>query len=520
MSRPLILILGDQLTESLEVLTQAPDNAVIALCEVKAEGEYVPHHPQKILLILSAMRHFADTLRDKGYQVHYSALDDDDNRQDLIEEAERLADAYGCDDIRVTQPGEWRLFERIQRRGTRWRIHEDNRFFCSIEAFGEWLDGRRRFRMEDFYRQMRKRTGLLMEGDEPAGGQWNFDHDNRNPIKHGLQMPAPPKHRLDDTTLAVKSLVETHFDTHFGTLEHFNWSVTRRQALGDLKHFIAHALADFGTYQDAISDDEPLLFHSRLSAAMNIGLLSPQEVCEAAISAWRDGQAPINAVEGFVRQILGWREYVRGIYWQRMPGYKQENRLNARRGLPDFYWTAETDLRCVRRALEMTRDNAYAHHIQRLMVTGNFALLCGVSPAALCDWYLAVYADAFEWVELPNTLGMTLYADGGYLGSKPYCASGKYIDRMSDHCRQCRYDVKQVTGERACPFNSLYWHFLEKHRERLKGNQRMKLIYGSWDKMQDGKRQVILDQAEKFLGTLTFEAPYGKDDHASGYQRS
>ena len=324
---------------------------------------------------------------------------------------------------------------------------------------------------------------------------------------------------MDATTQAVAELVTTHFGEHFGTLDGFNWAVTRRQALGDLRHFIAHALVDFGTYQDAISDREPLLYHSRLAAAMNIGLLSPQEVCEAVETAWQAGRAPINAAEGFIRQILGWREYVRGIYWQRMPGYKQENRLNARRGLPAFYWHGDTDLRCLQRAIEMTRDNAYAHHIQRLMVTGNFALLCGVSPAALCDWYLAVYADAFEWVELPNTLGMTLYADGGYLGSKPYCASGKYIDRMSDHCRHCRYDVKQVTGDDACPFNSLYWHFLERHRERLKGNQRMKLIYGSWDKMAQSRREAILTQANAFLDRLDTEPPYGRGEHAEGYRR-
>ncbi|WP_342596392.1 cryptochrome/photolyase family protein [Salinicola lusitanus] len=519
MSRPLILILGDQLCEELELLANAPADAVVALCEVKAEGEYVPHHPQKIVLILSAMRHFADTLRDKGYQVHYSRLDDDDNRQDLLQEAERLADAYGCDEIRVTHPGEWRLLERIQRRGTRWRLYDDTRFYCSIAEFGEWLEGRRRFRMEDFYRQMRKRTGLLMEEDEPAGGQWNFDHDNRRPVDSGLQFPEPPRHRRDAITREVQALVEAQFGDHFGTLDGFNWAVTRRQALGDLRHFVAHALPDFGTYQDAISDADPWLFHSRLSASLNIGLLSPREVCDAAVEAWRREEAPINAVEGFVRQILGWREYVRGIYWQRMPHYKRANRLDARRGLPDFYWTADTDLRCVRRALEMTRDNAYAHHIQRLMITGNFALLCGVAPAALCDWYLAVYVDAFEWVELPNTLGMTLYADGGYLGSKPYCASGKYIDRMSDHCRQCRYDVKQVTGEGACPFNSLYWHFLERHRERLRGNHRMKLIYGSWGRMQEDKRAAILDQAERFLRSIHFEAPYGQGDHAEGYRR-
>lgn len=273
----------------------------------------------------------------------------------------------------------------------------------------------------------------------------------------------------------------------------------------------------FGTYQDAISDTAPYLFHSRLSAALNIGLLSPEEVCEAAEDAWQRGAAPLNAVEGFIRQILGWREYVRGIYWHRMPAYKRENKLGASRGLPQCYWDGDTDLRCLKRAIEMTHDNAYAHHIQRLMVTGNFALLCDVRPAALCDWYLAVYADACEWVELPNTLGMVLHADGGYLGSKPYCASGKYIDRMSDHCSQCRYDPKQSVGDDACPLNALYWRFLERHADQLADNPRMRVIYGTLNKMPAEKRRALRERAETFLDTLTWTSPYGQGQHAKDY---
>ncbi|WP_457808389.1 cryptochrome/photolyase family protein [Kushneria sp. EE4] len=521
MSCPLIVILGDQLTDDLPVLTGAPADAVVALFEVEEEGRYVPHHPQKIAFLFSAMRHFAETLRGQGRQVHYTCLDDGDNTHDLIDEAERVARLYDCDEIRVTYPGEWRLFDRIQKRRhgvLAWHMVHDDRFFCTRESFHQWAQGRQRFRMEHFYRWMRRETGLLMdENGKPQGDQWNFDHDNRKPLPDHIDFPATPQHKPDAITRKVLALVETHFGQHFGSLEGFNWPVTRRQALNDLTHFIEHALPFFGDYQDAISDRHPFLYHARLSGALNAGLLRPLEVCQAAEKAWQDGSVPLNCAEGFIRQILGWREYVRGIYWLNMPEYKQRNALKADRDLPAFYWSGDTDMRCIRRAIEMTRDNAYAHHIQRLMVTGNFALLCGVRPEALCDWYLAVYIDAYEWVELPNTLGMVLYADGGYLGSKPYCASGKYIDRMSDHCQHCRYDVKKSLGEDACPFNSLYWYFLERHEKQLAGNQRMKLIYGSLNKMADDKRQALREQAIRFLDQLDYEPAYGQGDHLAGY---
>ncbi|WP_348827615.1 cryptochrome/photolyase family protein [Halomonas sp. RT37] len=520
MSRSLILITGDQLSLDLGLLQTAGDNDVVALCEVAEEGRYVPHHPQKIAMMLSAMRHFAATLRDKGYRVHYSALDDPDNAHGLLAEAERLAQAYDCSRIVTTRPGEWRLLDAMERRqgGIPWQWVEDDRFYCTPGEFGDWLSHRRQPRMEGFYRLMRRRTGLLMEGDEPMGGQWNFDKDNRRPLPQHYTLPKPPRHTVDDMTREVLTLVEEHFDEHFGRLDGFHWPVTRRQALVDLRHFIDHLLPSFGDVQDAISDSDPFLFHSRLSAPMNLGLLSPREVCEAAETAYLEGHAPINAVEGFIRQILGWREYVRGIYWTRMPDYKSYNALQARRGLPHFYWSGDTDMRCLSRAIGMTRDNAYAHHIQRLMVTGNFALLCDVSPEALCDWYLAVYADACEWVELPNTLGMVLHADGGLMGSKPYCASGKYIDRMSDHCRHCRYDVKKTLGEDACPFNSLYWDFLERHADTLASNPRMKLIYGSLRRMSDDKRSAMRRQATSFLDNLACEPSYGQGPHRDGYR--
>lgn len=522
MSKPLLLVLGDQLSSSLVTLRQAPDNAVVVLCEVADEASYVPHHSHKLGLFFAAMRHFAYQLRQQGFEVHYSNLDDADNCHSLIREAERLAQLYGCDEIRVTRPGEWRLYEAMLNRQTAelpWRLHEDDRFFTTPDDFSQWAERRKQLRLEYFYREQRKRTGLLMEDNEPMGGQWNFDHDNREPIKGDLAFPTPPRHHYEKMTQAAFDAVKRHFPDHMGDLATFNWPVTRRQALVDLRHFLDHCLSDFGRYQDAISESSDFLFHSRLSAALNIGLLSPQEVCQAAEQRYLDEQAPINAVEGFIRQILGWREYVRGLYWTQMPDYKRRNSLGFERDLPAFYWDAKTDMHCLKRAVEMTMDNGYAHHIQRLMVTGNFALLCGVKPEALCDWYLAVYIDACEWVELPNTLGMVLHADGGQMGSKPYCASGKYINKMSDHCQHCRYSPNQVTGEKACPFNSLYWHFLEQHRGSLQQNPRMKLIYGSLDRMAPDKRSAIHQQAQQFLDQLETSTGYGQPHHTAGYTK-
>lgn len=520
MSKPLLLVLGDQLTFSLATLQQAPANAVVALCEVAEEARYVPHHIHKIGLFLAAMRHFAQALREKGFQVHYSALDDADNTHAIISEAERIAIQYGCDEIRVARPGEWRLWETMQQRSDAalpWRLLEDDRFFTTPNDFHQWSSGRKQLRLEYFYREQRKRTGLLMEGDEPAGGKWNFDHDNRQPINASLEFPGLPQHQHDELTKSALAVAQRHFSDHMGSIEQFNLPVTRRQALVDLRHFMQHGLTHFGRYQDAISDASPFLYHSRLSAALNIGLLTPHEVCEAAAQRYYAGDAPINAVEGFIRQILGWREYVRGLYWTQMPAYKAANKLGFKRDLPAFYWNADTDMRCLQRAIQMTIDNSYAHHIQRLMVTGNFALLCGVKPEALCDWYLAVYADASEWVELPNTLGMVLHADGGLMGSKPYCASGKYIDKMSDHCQHCRYSPKKVTGPNACPFNSLYWYFLETNAEMLNNNPRMKLIYGSLKRMSDEKREAMRQQAEHFLERLETSPGYGQRCQTEGY---
>ncbi len=356
--------------------------------------------------------------------------------------------------------------------------------------------------MEWFYRDMRRKTGLLMENGEPAGGKWNYDHENRKPAPDAVDYGGPMQFGPDDVTDAVLDLVEREFPDNFGRLRPFTFATDRGQARRHLAHWIKGGLARFGDFQDAMLGDNRFLFHAVVGLYINAGLLSPMEVCRAAEEAWRAGEAPLNAVEGFIRQIIGWREYVRGIYYREGPEYARRNTLNQQRRLPEFYWGAETRMNCVSKAVEQTRDEAYAHHIQRLMVTGNFALLAGVNPVEVHEWYLAVYADAYEWVEAPNVIGMSQFADGGIVASKPYVSSGNYIDRMSDYCRSCDYSVKTKTGEGACPFNLLYWHFLDRHRHRLEGNPRMAQMYRTWDRMDEGRRKTVIDEAGAWLNRL------------------
>ena len=381
-------------------------------------------------------------------------------------------------------------------------IRRDDRFLSSIEEFADWAAGRKALRMEYFYREMRKKTGILMTDGKPIGGQWNFDQDNRERLPDDIEAPPRLMFEPDDITREVLDLVETRFGDHFGDLKPFWLAVTREQALQALDHFIEDCLPDFGRYQDAMREGAPLLFHSVLSPYLNTGLLLPGEVCGAAEEAYRDGRVPLNAAEGFIRQILGWREYVRDLYWLKMPAYKEANTFDASRPLPEFYWTGETDMNCLRQVISETRANAYAHHIQRLMVTGNFALLAGLSPEEVNAWYMIVYADAFEWAELPNTHGMALFADGGVIASKPYAASGAYIDRMSDYCRSCRFDVKKKAGPDACPFNYLYWDFLIRSRDLLCGNPRLGMIYKTLDRMEEDRRKELQADAAQFLTDL------------------
>jgi deoxyribodipyrimidine photolyase-related protein len=503
----LVLILGDQLTDSLSSLQgRDPSRTVVLMAEVMGEATYVRHHRKKIVLVLAAMRHFAARLRAAGWRVDYVALDDEGNTGTLGGELERAVRRHGASAVFLTEPGEWRL--KLEADG--WAaalgvpvtVIEDDRFLASHADFEAWAEGRKALRMEFFYREMRRRTGLLMDGEAPAGGRWNFDAENRAPPAGGLFLPEPLRHDPDAVTREVLEMVARRFPDGFGKLEDFRFAASREQALASLSHFVETALPAFGDDQDGMLAASPYLHHAVLSPYLNIGLLSPLEVCRAVEAAWRAGQVPLNAAEGFIRQVIGWREYVRGVYWREGPAYVFRNALEARRPLPDFYWTGETGMACLKAAIDQTLDLAYAHHIQRLMVTGNFALLAGVDPHAVHEWYLGAYADAFEWVEAPNTLGMSQYADGGLLGSKPYAASGSYIHRMSDYCGGCAYDVKARSGTGACPFNRLYWDFIDRHATRFASNPRMAQSVRTLERMGEDRRREIRADATACLAEL------------------
>jgi deoxyribodipyrimidine photolyase-related protein len=498
------LVLGDQLTHSIATLDDIdPRSDVVLMAELAEETGYVPHHKQKLVFILSAMRHFAAELIEAGVAVDYVRLDDAANTGSFTGEVARAVKRHGAGRVIATMPGEWRVLDAMRNwqrdLGIPVELREDDRFFCSTARFNRWAAGRSSLRMEFFYREMRRETGLLMRGDQPEGGSWNFDADNRQAWPRGRLAPARQRFVPDGITAEVIELVSRRFDRHFGDLDGFGWAVTRQDALRALDHFVADCLPSFGDYQDAMKTGAPFLYHAVLSPYLNIGLLTARELCDAAEAAWRGGHAPLNAVEGFIRQILGWREYVRGIYWRLIPKYADSNALDANRPLPEFYWSGRTDLNCVAQVVAETRAHAYAHHIQRLMITGNFALLAGIAPHEVEAWYLAVYADAYEWVELPNTHGMALFADGGVLASKPYAASGAYIDRMSDYCAQCRFDPKIKLGPAACPFNYLYWNFLITNRDRLAGNPRLAMPYRTLGAMPADRRAEIVAQSAVFL---------------------
>jgi len=502
------LVLGDQLNRAVSSLADLdPARDVVVLCEVVEEATYVRHHKKKIAFLFAAMRHFAAELEAEGVTVDYVRLDDPANLGSFTAELARAVERRAPARVVVTEPGEY----RVRRLMDGWAdalgrpvdIRADDRFFCSIDGFNRWADGKKQLRMEFFYREMRKATGLLMTPDgAPEGGQWNYDQENRKPPEAGLAFPMPLRVEPDAITREVADLVGARFHDHFGDLEPFFFAVTRTGALAALERFIERSLASFGDYQDAMVDGEDWLFHSVLSQYLNCGLLLPREVCAAAEAAYRDGRAPLNAVEGFIRQILGWREFIRGVYWRHMPDYAERNALAAHRPLPDLYWTGETEMNCLAKVVDQTRREAHSHHIQRLMVTGNFALLLGVHPAEVNEWYLVVYADAYEWVELPNVTGMALFADGGLFASKPYAASGAYIDRMSDFCKSCRYDVKKKNGPDACPFNYLYWNFVLENREQLKANPRVQPVLRTLDRMKPEKIEAVRADARRFLEGL------------------
>ena len=505
--RNIIFIFGDQLSHNLSSLENFDKNEdIILMCEVLHETTYVKHHKKKIAFILSAMRHFAIELQKKGYKVEYIKLNEVDNSGHFQGELERALKRFIPQKVIVTEPSEYRVLENIKSWQKKFNIiveiRDDKRFLCTHQEFVDWAKKNKQLRMEFFYREMRKKYHILMDYDKPVGGEWNYDSENRKPPNDNLLIPQSYTVSPDDITQEVIELVKQNFGSHFGILDGFYFAVTRVQALEVLRKFIAERLVYFGDYQDAMLQNEPWLYHSHLSFYINIGLLNPLECIEAVERAYYNKKVSLNSAEGFIRQILGWREYIRGIYWLRMPDYAELNYFNATKNLPEFYWTGDTKMNCLRQCVLETKQNAYAHHIQRLMVLGNFALLAGIDPKQVNEWFLIVYADAFEWVEMPNVSGMILFADGGYLASKPYAASGNYIHKMSNYCKNCFYKVTQKTGDTACPFNYLYWDFLIRNRSKLSHNPRISMMYKTFDKMDSDKKQAIRIDSEKFLNKL------------------
>ncbi len=508
--RHLVLVLGDQLSHDSPALAGVdPACDRVLMIEARGEAALVWSHKARIALFLSAMRHFADELRGRGVPLDYLALDDDGEPsllQRLAAQLRRLRPQA----LRVVEPGEWRLEQGLRavaaEAGVALQLLDDTHFLCSRADFARWAAGYRgALRMEFFYREQRRRHHVLLNADgRPEGGAWNFDADNREayPKAGPGAIPAPAGFAPDALTREVFALVEREFAGHPGSLASFAWPVTRAQALDALERFVSTRLPNFGRWQDAMWTGTPWGWHSLLSAALNLHLLDPREVIAAAEDAWRRGAAPLAAVEGFVRQILGWREFIRGVYWRDMPGLAEANHFGHQRPLPRWYWSGDTRMACLRDAIGQTLEHGYAHHIQRLMVTGLFALLAELDPRQVAAWYLAVYVDAVDWVELPNVAGMTLYANGGRFTSKPYVASGAYIARQSNYCAGCRYKPQQKTGPEACPFTVLYWRFLDRHAAALAANPRTALMAKTVERLAPPERERLRAESDRVLGAI------------------
>ncbi|MBD8525122.1 cryptochrome/photolyase family protein [Pseudoxanthomonas sp. CAU 1598] len=506
--RRLCVVLGDQLDLDSALFDDFdPAQDCLWMAEVSSEAQHVPSHKARIAIFLAAMRHFSVVLRQRGWPLEYLRLGEHPHEtlsQALNASVSRLAAQQVC----CVQPGEWRLCAALraaaEQAGARWIDYPDRHFLCQPDEFADWARGRKQLRMEHFYHYMRKRYRILLdEQGQPVGGAWNFDARNRGSFaRQGPGMlPAPCAFQPDAPTREVLQAVERHFPHHPGSLEAFDWPLTPAQAEQALEDFIEQRLPAFGQYQDAMWSGEPWLYHARLSAALNLKLIHPRRVIEAAVDALQSRQAPIEAVEGFVRQVLGWREFVRGVYWLRMPQFAEQNILAHGQPLPWLYWGGDTDMHCLSECVGQTMSYGYAHHIQRLMVLGNFALLLGVRPEAIHRWFLAVYVDAVEWVELPNVLGMSQYADGGHMVSKPYVASGAYVKRMSNYCQHCRFDPALAVGEKACPFTTLYWDFLDRHQQRFAQHPRTALQWRALSGKQ-AQLQAIREQAERWRRRL------------------
>ena len=505
--RNLILVLGDQLNADSAAFDDFDaEQDAVWMAETSKETTHVWCHKLRIAYFLSSMRHFRDELRTRKINVQYHELDiqpADDRGADFAEILCHDVTTLKPERLVIVEPGDFRVSEMLKSASRDLNIpleiRADRHFYCSTADFATYATGRKSLLLEFFYRDQRKKHGVLMDGTDPVGGQWNFDHDNRESFgKQGpTDIPKQRSFRIDEVTKGVLDLVAERFTDHPGTLEHFSLPVTRKQAVAFLKHFVDNVLPNFGRWEDAMWTNEAFLFHSRLSAPLNLKLLSPRECVEAAVDAYESGSAPLNSVEGFVRQILGWLEFVRGLYWLKMPEYAELNYFQHQQTMPSFFWDGNASMNCVRQSMKNVLEHGYSHHIQRLMVLGNFAQLWGVHPYQFHEWHMAMYVDAIDWVSLPNTLGMSQYGDGGIVGTKPYCSSGNYINNMSNFCSGCELNYKKRVGDDACPFTTLYWEFMDRHYDQLKTNARMKFPIKNLEKMRakPGEVEAIRERA-------------------------
>jgi deoxyribodipyrimidine photolyase-related protein len=503
--KTLRLILGDQLNLQHPWYAERDPSILYVLMEIRTETDYVWHHIQKACAFFAAMEAFAANLQQLGHAVHYLKLDDPANQQSIAANCGNLIQQHQIKKFEYQLPDEYRLDEMLKayskQLGIASQVYDTEHFFSSRDELGLFFASKKGLLMETFYREMRKKHGILLNGKEPAGGKWNFDEENRRKLPKNHK-PYPPLLFNNDVRPQYDRLVQAGVKT-IGSInpEQFYWPINREQAHELLQHFTAYCLPLFGTFQDAMHTDEWSIYHARLSFAMNSKMLSPKEVVQAAIAAWQSatGEIGINQLEGFIRQILGWREYMRGIYWLKMPDFADLNYFEHSRKLPDWYWTGKTKMNCLKQSIGQSLEHAYAHHIQRLMITGNFALLAGIDPDDVDSWYLGIYIDAIQWVEITNTRGMSQFADGGITGSKPYTASANYIHKQSNYCEQCKYDRSKRIGDDSCPFNSLYWNFHDQHRTKLQHNPRLSMVYRLWDKMTPQDREAILLRADYCL---------------------
>ena len=506
MPKTLRLILGDQLNSTHSWFKEKNDDKLYVMMEIRQETDYVKHHIQKIVGFFMAMRNFAKLLKNQGHRIIYLELDHSENQQDLVKNLNWIIKQENIELFEYQLPDEYRLDKQLSNfcieSGIQARVYDTEHFLTDRDFLYNFFNGKKTYLMESFYREMRKKHDILMDGKEPFTGKWNYDQENRNKFKNPLLL-VPTKAQKKNVTGLVQ-MIQSHGIKTIGSIEgeNFDWPVSREESMELLDHFCDHLLPYFGMYQDAMFSGDPFLFHSRLSFSLNTKMISPLEVVRKVEKLWLENQESVGIAqaEGFIRQIIGWREYMRGVYWAKMPVYSQLNFFGHDRKLPDYFWTGKTKMNCMKQAIGQSLDKAYAHHIQRLMVTGNFALLAGIDPDEVDAWYLGIYIDAIEWVEITNTRGMSQFADGGIVGTKPYVSSANYIDKMSDYCSSCYYDKQKKTSHKACPFNSLYWHFYDRNEDKLAKNPRIGMVYRTLAKMKEKKE--ILEQAEFYLAKL------------------